>query len=109
MLTESYSLTIDPDGDDDYIPIELAHLHVPGRPHRATIWRWLTRGIQCGDVTVKLKTVMVGRRRFTRREWLEEFLASCNSETRPDRRQSRNVSHDVAAARLDAMLPNRRG
>jgi len=67
--------------DEDYIPINGASQFIPGRPHRATVWRWALRGIQrCGE-TVKLNTVAVGGRRFTTRADIELFLSACNGGT----------------------------
>jgi hypothetical protein len=48
---------------------EIAKL-VPGRPHTATIWRWITRGVKGR----KLASITVGGRRLVTLAALEEFL-----------------------------------
>lgn len=40
------------------------------RPHLATIWRWVQRGCR----GVKLETVLVGGRRFTSRQAIQNFV-----------------------------------
>ncbi len=100
------TLIIDPNEDDQFIPLEQVHLHIPGRPHRATIWRWLSRGLKRRGETIKLRSVAIGGRRFVHPDWITDFLAACNGETTTAARQSatRRKSHDVAAARLDALF-----
>lgn len=56
----------------DYISLTAAARTLPGTPSPTTIWRWMTTGIS----GVKLRTIRVGRTRFTTRAWLEEFLAA---------------------------------
>lgn len=73
-------LTTLQDAGDDYIPLNDAGKHIPGRPHRATIWRWAFRGIKRGGRTVKLRTTSIGARRYTTPKDIERFLADCNSE-----------------------------
>lgn len=102
----SDSLTIDPSDADPHIPIEQAHRHVLGRPHRATIWRWITRGIQRNGETIRLRTIVAGRRRFTHPAWIEEFLAACNGEKSTPRPPARRRSHELARAQLDALFSN---
>lgn len=57
---------------DSLLSIPEAAHQSPGRPHIATVWRWINRGVR----GVKLETVMIGGRRFTSREALERFFAS---------------------------------
>lgn len=104
MLTAEHTLTVDPDDGDDYIPVDNAHRYIPGRPHRSTVWRWASRGIQRDGERIVLKTALSGCRRFTRRDWIEEFLAACNGEPSPVASKANATSHRVAAAKLDALL-----
>ena len=57
----------------------------PGRPHVSTLWRWQKRGVR----GVRLSTVIVGGRRFTSREAIEQFIAAttaaANGEAPPVR------------------------
>lgn len=58
---------------------------LPGRPHVATVWRWIYKGCR----GVKLATICVGGRRFTSKEALERFVeastAVANGEPVPAR------------------------
>lgn len=65
-------------GEDQYFPLNDAGQFIPGRPHRATVWRWALRGIKRGGRTVKLNTVAVGARRYTTHADIERFLMECN-------------------------------
>lgn len=100
----SAPLMIDPSEGDPHIPIEQVPRHVPGRPHRATVWRWITRGIRRDGVTIRLKTIIAGRRRFTHLEWIEEFLAACNGGGAVPQPPAGRRSHEIARARLDALF-----
>jgi hypothetical protein len=57
----------------------------PGRPNISTLWRWWRHGVR-GH---KLKTIVIGGRRFTSVIWLEEFAAAttaaANGESMPAR------------------------
>lgn len=44
---------------------------LPNRPHVSTLWRWYLRGVR----GVRLKTVVVGGRRYTTAAYLEDFVA----------------------------------
>jgi hypothetical protein len=68
------------DNENEYIPINVASQFIPGRPHRATIWRWCLKGIRRNGATVKLSTVAVGGRRFTTKEFIAAFLRACNGD-----------------------------
>ena len=76
---------------DDYIPLDQAPAHIPGRPHRATVWRWSLRGLTRKGEIVRLQTTAAGGRRFTTAAWIADFLARCNGEApqavSPGRRQ----------------------
>jgi hypothetical protein len=77
MTTDS--LTIDSDDDDPYIPLDDASRHIPGRPHRATIWRWASRGVIRHGQPVRLMTIISGGRRMTTRAWIDSFLSALNA------------------------------
>jgi hypothetical protein len=58
------------------IPINEASGHVPGsKPHLATIWRWVQRGVR----NVKLDTVLVGGKRYTSAEAIARFVEQTNA------------------------------
>lgn len=67
----------------DYIPLDHAPAYIPGRPHRATPWRWATRGLTRHGQIIRLQTVMAGGRRYTTVAWIAEFLSRCNGEPSP--------------------------
>ena len=51
------------------VPVSEIPSHVPGRPHLATCWRWIQRGCR----GVKLETLLIGGKRFTSLEALQQF------------------------------------
>jgi hypothetical protein len=56
---------------DPLVTLDEARLLVPGKPvSRATIWRWVSPGIN----GVQLAVVRKGGRTFTRKSFLQEFL-----------------------------------
>lgn len=59
------------------IPLSDVRNHLPGgwRPDLSTIWRWTLRGCR----GVKLRTVLVGGRRFVETAALEEFIAALSA------------------------------
>ena len=66
------------DEEFDYLTLTEAAGLIPGRNAGRklsvdTIWRWCLRGVGGG---IRLKSVMIGGRRFTKRQWLEEFIAA---------------------------------
>lgn len=60
------------DNSESFIPLNAATKHLPGRPHRATLWRIALRGSH----GIRLRTVVCGGRRFTTLRWIEEYLAA---------------------------------
>ena len=68
---------------DDYLTLPQAAKLFPGtkpgkRVSTDTVWRWCTRGV-CGGV--RLRSVMIGGRRFTTRAWLDDFIAARTEAT----------------------------
>ena len=58
--------------DDDLVPLRDVIPLLPQPVDYSTVWRW-TRGVR-GKT---LKSVMVGGRLYTKRIWVEEFVANC--------------------------------
>ena len=54
---------------------------LPGRPHPSTLHRWRLRGLR----GVKLKTVLIGGRRFTSSEALSRFSVAVTAASSVDR------------------------
>ncbi|QDV74290.1 DUF1580 domain-containing protein [Botrimarina mediterranea] len=69
MRSES---TEKPSPDDEHLSLAEAAKTLPGRPHLSTLHRWRLRGIR----GVRLKTCLVGGRRYTTPRWLREFIAA---------------------------------
>jgi hypothetical protein len=74
---------------DQEISLATAAQFLPGRSgrgvHLNTIVRWCHSGVR----GYKLRSVLIGGRRFTTRRWINEFIAALNSEhpapvSRPD-------------------------
>ncbi|MGH6961195.1 MAG: DUF1580 domain-containing protein, partial [Dongiaceae bacterium] len=56
---------------EDIIRLEDAKKVIPGRPDRATIYRW---ALGDGSAGVRLETVKVGRKRFTSKQAIQRFV-----------------------------------
>ncbi len=54
----------------DALSLSEAAKAIPGRPHVSTLWRWATRGVR----GVRLRTFVIGGRRFTDVAAIEEFI-----------------------------------
>lgn len=54
----------------DYLSLSQAAKTLPGRPHVSTLHRWRLNGVR----GVKLQTCLVGGRRYTKPEWLADFI-----------------------------------
>lgn len=64
----------------DYIAAQEAARHYPVPCHRATAFRHMLTGVARGGERVRLKTLVVGGRRFTTRQWIAEFVATLNRD-----------------------------
>ncbi len=58
--------------EESLLPILEAVGLFPGRPHVATLWRWISKGVR----GVKLETIVSGGRRFTSHEAVNRFIAA---------------------------------
>jgi len=58
------------DLSEPLIPIKDIPGEFPNRPHIATVWRWVKRGVR----GVKLETIVVGGRRYTNVAAIERFV-----------------------------------
>jgi hypothetical protein len=80
---------------EQVIRIGEAPRYIPGRPHIASVYRWLSRS------TNPLETLMVGGRRFTSVEALYRFIERCNpSATLPTPMAGRERQIERAEAEL---------
>ncbi len=89
-------------GPDDYLPIREVGRHLPGRrkPHKSTIHRWWKRGVR-GE---RLQTTLIAGRRFTRIEWIEQFLAAINGNESPgDAHLNRHREQAIHQAESDLL------
>jgi hypothetical protein len=89
--------------DTDLIPVSKAGQFIPSRPSRATVWRWVLKGIR-GH---RIETVFVGSRRYVTREAIAAWLAAINSQDQPPPRVSSDQRERQAKNALD-VLTNRR-
>jgi Protein of unknown function (DUF1580) len=77
--------------------------HFPGRPHTATIWRFIQRGIR----GVKLETLLCGGKRFSSLEALQRFVerttAAADGDSLPiaSTPSHRRRAHEKACRELD--------
>ena len=60
---------------DNYITVSQAAKLSPGRPHTASVWRWMRRGVRTrsGGV-VKLEHVRAGGKLYTTKAALQRFF-----------------------------------
>jgi hypothetical protein len=79
---------------EQLVPISQAHQHVPGRPHKSTLWRWILKGVR-GQ---RLETVVAGGRRFTSVEAIERFCRNLTDPSKPTPAESRLHKARVKAA-----------
>lgn len=86
----------------DYLTLSQAAATLPGRPHLSTLHRWRLRGVR----GVRLRTCLVGGRRFTRPEWIAEFIDRTNeaTDTTPVTRTERSRDRDRAILAAEAEL-----
>ena len=90
--------------NEELVAIAKAPAFIPGRPGRATVWRWVLTGVRGR----KLETILVGGRRFTSREAIERFIengttasAGEPTHTRTNRQRERAIEQaerELAAA-----------
>lgn len=79
---------------EQLVPIGKAYQHVPGRPHKSTVWRWVLRGVRGR----RLDTVICGGRRFTSVEAIERFCQQLTDPTGPSPTESRDRAIQIASA-----------
>ena len=87
--------------DESLIPISAAPRHFPGRPHIATVHRYVGSGYR----GIRLETIKVGGRRFTSKQAIERFIrktSSLGSATTPQvlRKPAADVDDALDAAGL---------
>lgn len=88
---------------DEFIAVNDLANHLPGRPSRATVWRWLLRGVK-GH---RLESTLVGGRRFVRSSSLKAWLAAINHSS-PDAAQITQSQRDrTAKAAVDVLKRKR--
>ncbi len=86
----------------DYLTLSQAANSLPGRPHLSTLHRWRLRGVR----GVRLRTCLIGGRRFTTSGWLDEFIAATSAaadgqvSTAPS--SSREAAIRAAEAEIDS-------
>lgn len=95
----------------EFISMREASKLLPGRPSPTALSVWTSIGCSPGKgERVVLQTLRLGRRVFTKREWIDEFVKSLDraasaavaERTRPV--ESKFVPHDRAAAALASAL-----
>lgn len=82
--------------DAEYERLET--VSIPGNPHRATRWRWALRGVVKNDKRVKLRTVVIGGRRYTTPAWVSAFIADCTDDPAPAAMTPARRERQAAAA-----------
>ena len=85
----------------DAMPLSRASDFIPGNPHVATLWRWVSKGVR----GVKLSVVRVGGRTMVTPDSIETFLNRLNAADEPQspsitagqrRRQSEAARRELA-------------
>lgn len=84
---------------EDVLELGEARKFLPGRPDRATIYRW---ALGPGSHGVRLETVKVGRKRFTSKQAIQRFVelstAAADGQAPPTMRTNRKRQKDILAA-----------
>jgi len=66
-------------------PVSEAPEHIPGRPSKASVWRWVLTGVG----GIKLESILIGGKRFTSAESIQRFCdrrtAAADGDTPPVR------------------------
>lgn len=88
--------------NEEMIPLRDACRLIPGRPHRATVWRWAQRGIVREGRVVRLATITCGARRYTTPDAVEAFVAECSAGAPTPTVGAKQSRHQQAAADLAA-------
>jgi Protein of unknown function (DUF1580) len=90
--------------NETLVEISEASKHIPGRPHIATVYRWMMRGVRGG---IKLETALVGGSRWTSVEAIQRFVdrlsgpredASQPRTSRQRQRAAEKANQELAAA-----------
>jgi hypothetical protein len=81
-------------------PIRLCDIpqHIPTRPDKSTVHKWWKYGIRGG---IKLETTLIGGRRFTCQEWIDQFMERLNRQGR--KRREITVEDRLVEAELATM------
>lgn len=83
---------------EEFIPLKEASQHIPGRPHLATVYRWVNRRKS------PLETFKVGGRVFTTKEAIHRFIQNCSDPTtqpvttREQKRRLREAERELIEA-----------
>jgi hypothetical protein len=77
---------------------------IPGRPCRATRWRWALRGVSRRGQRVILRTIVIGGRHYCRREWVDAFIGACSAgDPAPAPTMTASRRQRQARAAMDAL------
>jgi len=81
--------------DDKLLSLGEAARQLPGRPSPCTLWRWRARGVG----GVRLKTILIGGRRFVSRQAIDEFVRALTAagDRQPDRTGAEQLPHCCTA------------
>ncbi len=91
--------------NEEMLSLSQAAKLLPGRPHAASLWRWSRLGVTThSGQRVRLRVGRLGRRLFTKIEWLEEFARQCaelDAERWNDEPRSESPEHRKAMTELE--------
>ncbi len=59
--------------NSDYITCAQAAKLCIRQPSPATVWRWITKGVESPKGRIYLRSIREGGKVFTTREWLDEY------------------------------------
>ena len=82
---------------EDIFPVSEAPQHIPGHPSKASVWRWVLKGVG----GVKLESILIGGKRFTSAESIQRFCdrrtAAADGDPAPTRTSGQR-EREIAAA-----------
>ena len=90
---------------DDYITLDEAAEMIPAKPSHTTVWRWCSKGIYVrgADQIVRMRFVRIGRKFFTKADWVEEFIHRLTAATMGVQKQHLSFRPDLSQKRLQQL------
>jgi len=84
-------------------PVSEAPQHIPGRPSKASCWRWVLQGVG----GIKLESILIGGKRFTSHAAIQRFVdqrtAASNGDSTTPSLTSLQREREISKAEREAI------